>query len=103
MFGKRPYIAPLQMIFRVIGTVSAKKDLTCLALLKPLNAECFDGILDWSHCWIIFLNESNQIVVELFEIHSVEKKKLLLRYIGPELTCVGQRVVDIKPLHPLDL
>jgi hypothetical protein len=77
-----------------------------LELCKPLNAESFDGILEWSHCWlVIFRHDISDFDLVLFEIKGVFGRKLELSKLDskkPNLTD-EDIVADIKPVHPLDV
>ena len=71
-----------------------------VSLCKPLNAEAFTGILEWSHCWLLLLVAA-EVTMELCEIVSSNARTLQLRKSRP--FPLNGVIVDIKPVHSLDL
>jgi tRNA (Thr-GGU) A37 N-methylase len=72
-----------------------------IEIVKQLNPESLDGILDWSHCWLVTMGADGFGLV-LFEIVGIENQRRL-KLIGKFEELNGKKIVDIKPVHPCDL
>jgi tRNA (Thr-GGU) A37 N-methylase len=87
---------------RRIGTVGLlESNHYYVELEKPLNPDSFDGITDWSHCWLIGITKSGSVDMVLCEIIRIVKRRLYvnpLSSIPPDIV-----IVDIKPVHSLDI
>jgi|LauGreDrversion4_2_1035121.scaffolds.fasta_scaffold24790_4 hypothetical protein len=76
-------------------------DTISLEIVKEFNHQSLDGILTWSHCWIISV-ESGEMQMHAFEIHSHSNRFLNLIPLGS--TPSGDaRIIDIKPMHACDI
>ncbi len=92
----------MSVTVRDIGSIVSSESYGTLTveLKKPLNADALDGIEEWSHCWLI-TEISGQLHAYFCEILRREKRCILLKaftYIDP-----NSAVVDLKPVHSLDL
>jgi tRNA (Thr-GGU) A37 N-methylase len=90
---------------RIATVVEETCDSAVIELCKPLNADAFDGIMEWSHCWVIVLH-SLELKLHLFSIAQTEKRKIFLTkkiHSQQFIFCNNSIVVDIKPVHALDL
>ena len=87
---------------RDIGSIIlSKSDGTLVVeLKKPLNADALDGIEEWSHCWLI-TEISGQLNPYFCEILRREKRCIFLKSFTP--IDVKSAIVDLKPVHSLDL
>ena len=88
---------------RVATVVAISDNSVVVELCKPLNGDSLDGLTEWSHCWLVGLDiTSNEIVLRMFEIEKSERRKIFLNNISdkwnPDLW-----IIDMKPIHPLDL
>ncbi len=86
----------------VVRHVATVVDSYSISLVPALNGDALAGLDNWSHCWIIYHNESLQM--ELYEIASVDIATRTLAF----KTDISQNVkttviVDIKPFHPCDI
>lgn len=70
-------------------------------LEKPLNADSLDGIIDWSHCWLIGITKSGSLDMVLCEIIQVVKRRLFVNTLFPIPRDIV--IVDIKLVHSLDI
>ena len=69
---------------------------------KELNHEALDGILEWSHCWLLYLDSQGRIEISLFRILDIYGNKLILDPLLPVLLTNTTVIVDIKPFHACD-
>ena len=90
------------VLVRAVAQVESESvDSLNIELCKPLNGEALSGILEWSHCWLIFFS-SGELKMEACEIDSAEQRRLALRKLRP-FSLQSAILVDIKPVHQLDL
>jgi tRNA (Thr-GGU) A37 N-methylase len=90
------------MALRKIAKWSNRDDGCILFdVLPPLNKECLRGMLDWSHCWLIFKTEASDMVDTIVcKILSQKDRRLVLSPITP--LPITAQIVDIKPYHFLE-
>jgi len=74
-----------------------------IEIVKEFNFESLDGITDWSHCWIVFL-DSMEVGMKKFKIESRKGRKLFLSSDASTTTLPNTiRIIDIKPIHACDI
>ena len=90
---------------RRIGNVDLSHDTgeIVVELCKPLNADALDGISEWSHVWLLFLDTETTVQMKMFEIVRSENRKLFLKNSANYVIDNQMILIDIKPVHPLDL
>ena len=88
------------MKLREVASISSSSEgLTVVTVIAPLNKECLQDITDWSHIWLIWVNES-EINCTVCELHSRVDRQLTVSPM--ESIPASARIVDIKPYHPLE-
>ena len=90
---------------REVATVAVDNDeAIVIEVMKPLNGDILDGIDEWSHCWVLFVRDTDMTVnMELFAItQPPEGRRIRLTKLRPFST-LTLRIFDIKPLHSADL
>jgi hypothetical protein len=82
--------------------IAEKDEIVSIEIVKEFNQESLDGILEWSHCWLITISPASQLEMHAFEIRDRIGRKLLLFPIQ-NFPPNDSIIIDIKPIHSCDI
>ena len=82
---------------------SSNADNVVIEIVKELNQESLDGILEWSHCWVITVNEFDRMEMHAFKIIERIGRRLVLDPLGANIPNFSGTIIDIKPIHACDV
>jgi len=79
-----------------------KDETVSIEIVKEFNQESLDGILEWSHCWLITISPTSLLEIHAFEIRDRQGRKLILFPIQ-NFPPNDSIIIDIKPIHSCDI
>ena len=83
------------------NTTDTNQILT-IEIVKELNQESLDGITEWSHCWLITI-DNGRLGMHAFAIQQRQGRKLTLFPIDQIPSPSSATIIDIKPIHACDI
>ncbi len=84
------------------SAVAEKDEIVSIEIVKEFNPESLEGILEWSHCWLITISPTSSLEMHAFEIRDRQRRKLLLFPIQ-NFPPNDYIIIDIKPIHSCDI
>ena len=84
------------------SSIAEKDETISIEIVKEFNQESLDGMLGWSHCWLITISPTGRLEMHAFEIRDRQGRKLILFPIEnfPQNDSI---IIDIKPIHSCDI